>query len=241
MPVEFTTTQAVTDTSGVKSLIYGPAGIGKTVLCVTAPQPVILAAESGLLSLRKKNLERLFGAGNPAVSYDTPVIPIHTEQDLDDAYNYFAQAQDQWHFQSLQVDSLTEIAEQILATSKRSAKDPRQAYGELYDKMEDWIKKMNHLPGRNVTMTAKMELNKDELTGTMKYGPGMPGNKFGPRLPYLFDEVFYLGTNKTATGEDYRFLQTQPDLQHDAKDRSGSLDVIEPPFLSTLYAKILGD
>ena len=38
-------------TAGVKVLVYGHAGAGKTSLIRTAPNPVILSAEAGLLSL----------------------------------------------------------------------------------------------------------------------------------------------------------------------------------------------
>jgi hypothetical protein len=67
----------------------------------------------------------------------------------------------------------------------------------------------------------------------------MPGSKLGPKLPYFFDEVFRIGINKTPQGEQYRFLQTQPDIQYDAKDRSGSLDILEVPFLGSIFNKIL--
>ena len=39
--------------SGVKCVVYGPAGGGKTRLLATAPSPIILSAEKGLLSLKK--------------------------------------------------------------------------------------------------------------------------------------------------------------------------------------------
>ena len=37
-----------------------------------------------------------------------------------------------------------------------------------------------------------------------------------------------------------RFLQTQPDMQYVAKDRSGALDALEPPHLGYLLNKIHG-
>ena len=46
------------------------------------------------------------------------------------------------------------------------------------------------LSGRNVVFTSKQEWQKDEVTGISRYGPMMPGQKLGPQLPYLFDEVF---------------------------------------------------
>ena len=41
---------------GVKALIYGAAGTGKTPILNTAPRPVLLACETGLLSMRNSNI-----------------------------------------------------------------------------------------------------------------------------------------------------------------------------------------
>jgi hypothetical protein len=71
----------------------------------------------------------------------------------------------------------------------------------------------------------------DEFTGMLKYGVAMPGAQLGGKLPYFFDEVFRLGIGKTPDGQSFRFLQTQPDNQHDSKDRSGALDAMEYPHL----------
>lgn len=241
MPLHFTTSEQASQVAGVKTLIYSGSGMGKTVLCATAPSPLVLSAESGLLSLREKNLERLFGVGNQAVTYNVPVIQIATVDDLTDAYNWCLQSHEAKQFQTICLDSLSEIGEVVLNNAKRQVKDPRQAYGELIEKMETTIRWFRDLPGRHVYMTAKMEPVKDEQSGIVKYGPSMPGSKLGPKLPYYFDEVFRLGINKTLQGESYRFLQTQPDLQYEAKDRSGSLNNLELPFLTHVFNKILGD
>ena len=241
MALQFTTAEQAAHISGVKALVYGNSGMGKTVLCATAPAPVVLSAESGLLSLKKKNLERLFGVNNPEVCYNVPVIQITTVEDLTDAYNWCTTSAEANQFQTVCLDSLSEIGETVLNNAKRQVKDPRQAYGELIEKMETVIRLFRDLPGKHVYMAAKMEPSKDEMTGVVKYGPSMPGSKLGTKLPYFFDEVFRLGINKTPQGESYRFLQTQPDLQYEAKDRSGSLAAMEPPFLTQVFNKILGD
>jgi len=72
----------------------------------------------------------------------------------------------------------------------------------------------------------------------LKSGPAMPGNKLGPKLCYYFDFVMRLGLNKAPDGESYRFLQTQPDLQYEAKDRSGMLDPVEQPNLTHIFNKV---
>ena len=42
--------------SGVKLLVYGAAGVGKTALIATLPSPIVLSAEGGLLSLQSADL-----------------------------------------------------------------------------------------------------------------------------------------------------------------------------------------
>lgn len=225
MPLNFTTTDKAATLNGVKVLVYGGAGVGKTVLCSTAPAPFIISAEGGELSLRHVQI---------------PMAKIRTVDDLMDVYNWCSNSAEARQFQTVCIDSLSEVAEVVLNNAKRQVKDPRQAYGELLEKMETVVRYFRDLPGRNVYMSAKMEPMKDELTGVVRYGPSMPGSKLGQKLPYFFDEVFRLGINKTPQGESYRFLQTQPDIQYEAKDRSGVLGNIEQPHLTNIFNKILG-
>ena len=51
-------TTATIESSGVKVLVYGQAGSGKTTLIRTAPAPLILSAEAGLLSLAGRTAHR---------------------------------------------------------------------------------------------------------------------------------------------------------------------------------------
>lgn len=237
--VAWTTTTQASTTNGVKAIIYGRSGMGKTLLSATAPGPIILSAESGLLSLHKDNIERVFGVGTQGITYDIPVAQIRTVDDLTEMYNWCLQNPNA--YQTVITDSLTEVAEVVLANAKKQVKDPRQAYGELIEKMLMVIKSFRDLPGKNVVMLAKEELTKDETTGRTSYGPSMPGAKLGPQVPYYFDEVLRLGVNKDpASGAEYRFLQTQPDFQYDAKDRSGRLAPVEYPHLGSIFYKILG-
>lgn len=240
MTVEFTTANQAVDVGGVKALVHGRSGVGKTVLCATAPAPMIISAESGLLSLKKGNLERLFGVGNAHICYDVPVAKVQNVEDLSQVYTWCHAHAWSNGIRTICLDSISEIMEQVLSNAKKQTKDPRQAYGELIDKGQMLVRSFRDLPGLNVCVLAKQEGNKDDLTGVTKYGPSVPGSKLGPSLPYFFDEVFHLGVNKDTAGREYRFLQTQPDLQFEAKDRSGMLDPIEYPHLGAVFSKVLG-
>lgn len=238
MALEFTMTSQSAVANGVKALVYADSGLGKTLMCATAPGPIVISAESGLLVLNKKNIEKVYGVATPGITYDLPVIKINTVQDLTEVHTWLQTAAAA-SFQTVCIDSISEIGEVVLNNAKRVVKDPRQAYGELIEKMESVIRAFRDLPGKNVYMTAKLDPMKDELTGITRYGPSMPGAKLGQKLPYFFDEVFKLGVNKDQTGASFRYLQTAADLQNMAKDRSGALDVMEPPHLAYVFNKIL--
>lgn len=210
---------------GVKALIWGESGSGKTTLAGTLPaeRVFILSAENGLLSLKSKNINGVL---------------IETVDDLAEAYLQlqtpaFAQ------FDCIFLDSLTEIGEQVLANAKKLVKDPRQAYGELIEKVIDLCKKFRDLDGKNVFFLAKMERFQDPVSGVTMFGPSMPGKSVGPQLPYLFDEVWKLDVaTDPQTKSTYRYIQTAKDAQNVCKDRSGSLAAYEQADLSVILSKI---
>ena len=208
---------------GVKLLVYGQAGAGKTSLIPTLPHPVVLSAEGGLLSI---------------VDADVPFIEISTMADLWEAYEWLTTGGGA-EYKSVALDSISEIAEVCQNHEKKVAKDPRQAYGAMQEQMSDIIRAFRDLPGRHVLMTAKCEKTADEA-GRILYAPSMPGNKTGQSLPYFFDEVLALRVEKDAEGLSQRALMCDSDGIWQAKDRSGKLDTWEAPDLGAIIAKIGG-
>lgn len=238
MTLQFIMSDTASADHGIKCAVYGRSGMGKTMLAATCPAPLILAAEPGMLSLQPDNIERVFGRRND-ISYRIPGIRIQSVQDLTEAHQWLLHAPDARNFQTVYLDSVTEIGEVVLSNAKALAKDPRQAYGELLEKATMAIKAFRDLPGKHVVFVFKEGAVMNDATKSVSAGPAMPGSKLGQAMPYLFDEVFRLGVAKTPEGVPYRFLQTQADLQYDAKDRSGRLAPVEPPDLGFVFNKIL--
>ena len=209
---------------GVKMLVYGQAGAGKTSLIPTLPDPVILSAEAGLMSIQDADL---------------PFVEISDMDTLREAFAWLTDSNEAKQFQSVALDSISEIAEVCLAHEKAVAKDPRQAYGEMQTTMAEAIRSFRDLPGRHVLFTAKLEKSQDEM-GRVLYAPSMPGNKTGQALPYYFDIVAAMRVEKDGDGAIQRALMLQSDGLWQAKDRSGKLDAWEAPDLGALIAKIGG-
>jgi len=210
--------------NGVKILIYGAAGAGKTTLIQTLPNPIVLSAEAGLLSLH---------------GVDIPYIEISSSADLMEAYQWLTESEEAQQFQSVALDSISEIAEVILNAEKKTASDPRQAYGAMQEQMSDIIRAFRDLPNKNVYVSAKLEKSQDEM-GRVLYAPGMPGNKMAQMLPYFFDEVLALRVEKDAEGITQRAVMCDSDGLWSAKDRSGRLSTWEAPNLTEIIEKISG-
>ena len=226
--MEIKSTKDISISTGVKILVYGQAGAGKTTMIKTLPNPIILSAEAGLLPLSGLNL---------------PYIQVNTPQDMYEAYTFLRSRPE--GIESVAIDSLSEIAEVWLNNIAKTGnngqplKDKRQAYAEMLSQMLDLVRAFRDLP-LNVYMTATQERVQDEDTGYMLYAPSTPGAKLSQRLPYLFDEVFCLLTHKNEDGSVQRALLTSGDLKYTAKDRSGKLAAYEAPDLFAVISKIKG-
>ena len=206
----------------VNILCYGQSGTGKTTLCSTVENVIILSAEGGLLSLPD----------------GIPYLEISSFQDLSDAYKWLTEDEEGKAFDVVALDSITEIAEVVLSAEKEKVKDARQAYMQLGETMANLIRSFRDLP-KDVYFIAKAEKVQDE-NGKLLWSPAMPGAKLAASLPYHFDEVLALRVEKDENGKGVRMIQTGADGTWSAKDRSGKLNEWEEPSLGDIIKKIKG-
>ncbi|QVJ07734.1 AAA family ATPase [Vibrio phage vB_ValP_VA-RY-3] len=210
----------------VKCVVYGGAGVGKTRLCATAPKPIIISAEEGLLSLS---------------DVDCDFIEIKTLNDLDSAYRDLKKLEP-GKYESICLDSLSEIAEALLQEILPDFKDPRQAYAKLAQSMIPMLKKFRDLKGYNTVFTVKEDDIFDEDGTFIKHDLLMPGKQLNKHIPYLVDELFHMQVDRKGI----TYLQTKPSRKSFAKDRSGALDpkgefakdADSVPNLAELFEKI---
>lgn len=224
MAINLQSTNTIT-ADGIKILAYGAAGSGKTMLIKTLPDPIILSAEGGLLTLADENI---------------PFMEIGSMDELKEAYAWLTEDKDAKQFKSVALDSITEIAEVCLANEKKINKDPRAAYGEMQTTMSEVIRLFRDLKGKNVYMTAQLSKTTDEM-GRVLYGPSMPGQKAGQSLPYAFDIVAAMRVEKDDEGIAQRALMMESDGLWQAKHRMGAkLEAWEVPDLGEIINKIGG-
>ncbi len=156
------------------------------------------------------------------------------------------------------VDSITDLTRQAMAYAKQQAEafsertgkpDIRGAYGLLGREVIQALKHLQHARGKTVIFVGVLEQVTDEF-GTSSWVPQMEGSKAGRELPGIVDQVLSMQLfAKDAEGawvldgtsRERRLVCISGNPWGlPAKDRSGRLDVTEPPDLAALLAKIDG-
>jgi phage nucleotide-binding protein len=225
MAIEVKNTKGLVNTSGVKVLLYGNSGVGKTSQFKHTGKTIIISAEGGDLALNDSDIDS---------------IRIKSLEELGEAYNYVSEHIDE--YDTVGIDTISEVGELIVAELK---KDPE--YNSMKDGIKLWMKfseimlaiakSFRDLDGINVVLIALSESVKSGFEEEVM--PMIPAKKVQAKLPSLYDEILYLRANEDG---DREFV-CHPTVDTIAKDRSGKLDLIEPctkeDGLSLVFKKIL--
>jgi hypothetical protein len=212
--------------NGVKCVVYGKAGAGKTRLALTVPKPIILSAERGLLSIKGHGLQQL-----PEIS---------TLAELVNAHNWLMTNAAARQFDTVFVDSISEIAEVVLRNAKSQTKDGRKAHDDAAELIIQTIfRAFRDMPRMHVVMIAKERGDMDQLSQTMQYQPSMPNSKLREALPYYFDYVFRYVHGMNADRTPWEALQCRADATSIAKARSGAVSMWEQPHLGNIFNKAM--
>jgi phage nucleotide-binding protein len=214
------------ENQGAKLLIYGASGAGKTTTCATAPgKTLIISMEAGLLSIKDAD--------------NVTAIEVKEASEIEEIAALLESGQ--LDYDTVCLDSVTEMSELLLTQEKARSKDPRRAYGEVIEVMTKTMRRFRDLK-IHVIFVAKEDKIRDDSTGMFHYQPMMVGTKLPTQIPYFFDEVLCLRTfteeNEEGKKVTNRWLQTTIGDNYIAKDRSGKLDSFEEPNLSYVINKL---
>ncbi|WP_149539337.1 ATP-binding protein [Siccirubricoccus phaeus] len=263
-----TADERLAEPRGVKAVIFGKSGIGKTSLLWSLPEDSTLFVdlEAGDLavqgwpgaSVRPRTWEEcrdlaLFLAGpNPALRDEQPYSTAQHAR----VVQAYGDPSSMARFRTLFIDSITVAGRlcfqwcrgQPEAFSERTGKpDIRGAYGLHGREMLGWLTHLQHARGRDVIFVGILDERLDDFNRKV-FVPQIDGSKTGLELPGIVDQVITMAEIRpeVAAGQEatppYRALvcQTINPWGFPAKDRSGRLDLVEPPHLGRLFEKIAG-
>ena len=226
--------------NGVKMLIYGGAGTGKTRSVLTTPRPVLLAVEQGLLSLQGENV--------PVFDVHTNITPTMGDgerlnkklSNIVEFFEWLEKSSEARNFDTVYIDSISEISTLVLEMELQKAKDPRQAYGAMADKVLKWVRLLHAMPNKHIAMLCKQEMiNSNNIN---YYQPSFEGQKLFKEVTHLFDEIFRFQPKrfKMQTGfQEFMVCSTKNMQDYLARDKSGKLAEDELQDIGAIINKIM--
>jgi hypothetical protein len=221
MKINFTSNK---ETMYINTLVYGRSKVGKTRLISTCESPLILNVENSVVSL---------------LDHEIPMVDIKSVRDFSEVMAYLTKSEDAKQYKTICLDSVSELAELILAEEKARTKDGRMAYGNMQDEIFKVVRGLISLPF-DCYVIAKAE-KAIGLGGETIFSPYIPSAKGAMRLPYLFDETFALRKIQFEGDKEAKtWLQCNEDVQWEAGDKSGKLNMWEEPDLGAIFNRIRG-
>jgi len=251
-------TERLAEKRGAKVLLLGPTGIGKTwQLRTLEPELTLFVdSEAGDLAVldwpvptiriddwsSACDLACRIGGPNKSFPPTACYSPAHFE-----AIGGYLPELDR--YQTIFVDSLTAITrlsfrhaeQQPESTSERTGKkDTRAAYGLHGRQMILWLNQLQHARVKNIVFVGILERIFDELRHA-EWQLQAEGGKTSRELPGIIDEIVSYQFLGFGDGKPPMrgFVCTNPNpWGFPAKDRSGRLNLLEPPDLGQLLRKL---
>lgn len=226
MAIEIVSSEELLRTSGVKILLYGQSGVGKSSQFKYTGKTLIISTEKGELALA--------GSNN-----DIDVARVSTMMEFKEAFKYAKDNTDK--YDTIGIDSVSDISEIIVAHLKKdpefaSMKESFKLWMRYTEIMDAVAKSFRDLENVNVILIALEESVKNGFEE--KKSPMISGKKTQSKLPQFYDEVLRLTIDEGGN----RVFVTQPTADSEGKDRSGSLEPVESctikDGISTIINKI---
>ena len=257
-----TADERLAEKRGITGCILGVSGIGKTSLLWTldADKTLFFDLEAGDLAVEGwqgdtvrpdtwqacRDLAVFIGGANPALREDQAYSQAH----YDAICKRLGGAAVMTKYDTIFIDSITVAGRLCLqwckgqpqAFSDRTGKpDMRGAYGLHGQEMIAWLTHLQHTRYKNIWFVGILDARLDEFN-RQRFTPQIEGTKTALELPGIVDQVITLAEIPSDGNSTYRAFvnHTLNPYGYPAKDRSGRLELLEPPHLGQLMQKILG-
>lgn len=206
---------------GVKCLLYGPPGSAKTPILNTASRPVLLATEPGLLSMRGSKI---------------PTWEANTPAKIDDFFKWWFSSDETKNFDTLGVDSVSQMADVYLQQSLKDNRHGMKAYGEMAEAVMGHLRTLYYKRYCHTYLICKEEVK--NIDNQVVKRPYFPGQVLPIEIPHMYDIIARLAkTNVPQVQGETLAFQCIGNYNVIARNRTGNLDMFEQPHFGNLVIK----
>lgn len=206
---------------GCKSMVHGDPGVGKTPVVNTAPRPVLGICEPGMLSMRNSTIA---------------AIDLFTVKRIDDWFAWIKGSHETRHFDTIALDSASELCEIKLRELQAKGGHGLKIYGEMADWAYGHFNMLFFLPQKHIYLISKQgyTLGEPKLRA-----PYFPGKDLNVRIPHMYDVILHMAVHAVPGVGQVKAFRTAASFEAVARDRSGSLAEFEPCDLTALFRKVM--
>lgn len=208
---------------GVKAVVYGSAGSGKTPIGATAPRPLMLAVEPGLLSMRNSNV---------------PTYSAFTYDKVDEFFKWLFSSNEVKNFDTIIVDSTSQLCDIFLQEAdKKGIKHGLAQYGHMGERVYDILYQLYYMQNKHTYLIAKEEIK--NINNAAIKRPYYQGQFLPIQVPHLFDFILRLGKYPIPRFGEQIAFRCVGSFDEIARNRTGNLAEFEPPDFNALIRKAM--
>lgn len=204
---------------GCKSIVFGPSGRSKTPSINTCPRPVLLACEPGLMSMKGSNVPTWIG---------------NTSAKVDEFFEWFFKSNETKAFDTLAIDSGTQLCDVYLQEALKTNKHGKAAYGDMATNVMKQLRPLFFMQQKHAYIICKEETTENGLRRPYFLGQQLPKD-----VPGLYDFLLQLDIHNVPGMNNVLAYRCNGDYSVVARNRTGNLNDFEEPNFAKLTAKAM--
>ena len=169
---------------------------------------------------------------------NVPTWEAYSADKVDEFFEWLFKSNEAKKFQTVVVDSISQMAELYLQKALKEVKHGLQAYGTMSTQTLAKLNALYFTKEKHTYLTAKQEIITDGFSYKRPY---FPGKELPVKIPHMYDAILHLDLQNIPGYGTHKAFRCHPAIDVLARDRTSLLSEYEPPHFGNLVKKCMRD